>query len=99
MAMIPLTAPVGPITRPQNTGVDPVNAGARFQMELARQVAETEQTIEAGDAAVKTMVASQGESLHETMIALEEADLSLRLTLGIGQRLVRAYQEISHIQV
>jgi flagellar hook-basal body complex protein FliE len=38
-------------------------------------------------------------SLHETMIALEKADISFRTMLQVRNKLLEAYQEIMRIQV
>ena len=45
------------------------------------------------------MVETQGANLHEAMIALSRAEIALRVTTKIGQKLVGAYQEISRMQI
>lgn len=36
--------------------------------------------------------------IHETMIALQKADISMRLFLAIRSKAVEAYKEITHMQ-
>jgi len=36
--------------------------------------------------------------IHETMIALQKADLSMRLLLAIRNKAIEAYKEITHMQ-
>jgi flagellar hook-basal body complex protein FliE len=51
------------------------------------------------DAAVRAFALGQAPSVHDTMIAMEKADLSLRLTTKVRNKVVEAYQEIMRMQV
>jgi flagellar hook-basal body complex protein FliE len=51
------------------------------------------------DAAVRAFALGQAPSVHDTMIATEKADLSLRLTMKVRNKVVEAYQEIMRMQV
>jgi len=51
------------------------------------------------DRQVQQMVSTQGANIHETMLALSRADVTLRLTVRAGSKLVQAYQEISRMQI
>lgn len=62
-----------------------IESANRSQLEANRQV--------------ETLVQTQGANMHETMIALSRADITLRLTLKVGQKLVQAYQEVSRMNV
>lgn len=53
---------------------------------------------EAGDAA-RAFVVGQAPSIHDTMIALEKADISLRFLTQVRNKVVEAYQEIMRMQV
>lgn len=53
---------------------------------------------EANEAAAK-LAAGQPVELHDVMIAMEQADLSLRMVLQVRNKLVEAYQEIQRMQV
>jgi flagellar hook-basal body complex protein FliE len=48
--------------------------------------------------AVASMVEGQGD-VHEAMIALQRADLTLQLSVQIRNKLVQAYQEIMRMPV
>ncbi len=74
-------------------------AAQDFQEVLKAGVQRANQQVQAGDQAVEEMVQTQGANLHETMIALEKADIATRLTAKVGQKLVQAYKEISQMQV
>jgi flagellar hook-basal body complex protein FliE len=71
----------------------------KFAQALGAEVQKVNETLIAADTTVNQLVESQGANIHETMIALDKADIAVRLTNKIGQKLVQAYKEISQMQV
>jgi len=53
----------------------------------------------AADDKIEEFATSPDKDIHGTMIALQKADLSLRLFLQIRSKLTAAYQEIMRMQV
>jgi flagellar hook-basal body complex protein FliE len=53
---------------------------------------------ESNEAMVR-LSAGEPVELHDVMIAMEQADLSLRLALQVRNKLVEAYQEVQRMQV
>jgi len=53
----------------------------------------------AADAAVTRLQTGQSESLHEVTIAMEKADISLRLATQMRNKALDAYNEIMRMQV
>lgn len=51
------------------------------------------------DLAMERVATGDAEDLHEAIIAVEKADIALRLTAQVTQRAVEAYKEISRMQV
>ena len=51
------------------------------------------------DTAARGFALGQAPSVHDAMIAMEKADLSLRLTMKVRNKVVEAYQEIMRMQV
>ena len=49
--------------------------------------------------AVDALVTGQSQDLHQTMVALQQADVSFQLMMQIGNKLVTAYEEIQRMQV
>ena len=45
------------------------------------------------------MLTADNKDIHGTMIALEKADISMRLMLQIRNKLVSAYEEVMRMQV
>lgn len=51
------------------------------------------------DEAIKKVLNGETQNIHETMIALQKADVSFKLMLEVRNRLLEAYQEIMRTQV
>lgn len=48
---------------------------------------------------MKALAVGDEKNVHETMLAIEKADLSFRLLLQVRNKLLGAYQEIMRLQV
>ena len=51
------------------------------------------------DDAIKKFASGETKNIHETMLAMQKADISFRLMMQIRNKLVEAYQEVMRIQV
>lgn len=51
------------------------------------------------DQSIATYLSGKQENLHETMIQLEKADVSLRLLVNVRNKAVDAYREIMRMQI
>ncbi|MEA3401039.1 MAG: flagellar hook-basal body complex protein FliE [Armatimonadota bacterium] len=96
-AAMPLSGP-RPLAQPARpVETDAVGGGfATLLREALHRVNESQQ---AADLAVERVATGRAEDLHEAVIALEKADLTLRLTAQVTQRAVEAYKEISRMQL
>ncbi len=54
---------------------------------------------QAADDKIEEFATSPDKDIHGTMIALQKADLSLRLFLQVRSKLTAAYQEIMRMQI
>jgi flagellar hook-basal body complex protein FliE len=82
----------------QPSGGVPATAASGFGESLQRVLAAAHNTSKEANAAVGRMLEGSGE-VHDAMIALQRADLSLQLTVQIRNKLVQAYQEIMRMPV
>ena len=74
-------------------------AGAQgFGDSLARLVGAAESSNAAANTAVSDMLDGRGD-VHDAMIALQRADLTLQFTVQVRNKLVQAYQEIMRMPV
>jgi flagellar hook-basal body complex protein FliE len=85
----------GPIQPSPQT---PVGNG-QFSELLTQMVAQVEQSQLQADQSVAELNGGQAKNLHEVMIAMEEADISMRLMVQVRNKVVEAYQEIMRMQI
>jgi flagellar hook-basal body complex protein FliE len=81
--------PVGPQDRPPGTS---------FGRSLAGMVGAVEAANTQANQAVGQMLDGTGD-VHEAMIALQRADLTLQFSVQVRNKLVQAYQEIMRMPV
>lgn len=54
---------------------------------------------ERADSEIQALAVGKSGDLHQTMIAMEEADVSFQMLMQVRNKIVAAYQEIMHMQV
>jgi flagellar hook-basal body complex protein FliE len=86
---IPAAGEVGPRSRAE---------GANFADELGRALGAVEQAQLDADAEANKAALGAG-NLHETAIALEKADISMRVATKVRNKLVETYQEVMRMSV
>ena len=70
-----------------------------FGTVLRESLGEVNQLQAKADEAVEALATGKGISLHDTMIALEKADLSFRLMMEVRNKIVQAYREVLSMQI
>jgi flagellar hook-basal body complex protein FliE len=70
-----------------------------FEGVLGRMVEEVNSRQLAAADQVQGLLSGQNVSLHETMIAMEEASLSFQLMVEVRNKLLESYQELMRMQV
>lgn len=81
-----------------NRTPDPAG-GKGFMQFLEQAVGDVNKSQLEADHAIEQLQSGQGVDLHEVMISMEEADISLRLMVQMRNKLVESYQEIMRMQV
>jgi flagellar hook-basal body complex protein FliE len=66
---------------------------------LTNLVTQTNEQQQNADQAIQQLHAGGEKNLHEAMIAMEKADISLRYTIQVRNKAIEAYQEIMRMQV
>jgi flagellar hook-basal body complex protein FliE len=79
-------------------GTAATGSGAGFADALGRVVEAVESTENQANTAVTGMLNGQTD-VHDAMIALQRADLTLQFSVQIRNKLVQAYQEIMRMPV
>ena len=89
-----LTTRLPSLDRPMGQGA----GGAGFAESLGRLVSSVESTGADANQAVSQMLDGTGD-VHDAMIALQRADMTLQLTVQVRNKLVNAYQEIMRMPI
>ncbi len=87
-----------PSITPGTTPAPAAPAASGFGDALAKMVESVSDSQSSANQAVGAMLEGSGE-VHEAMIALQRAELSLNLTVQVRNKLVSAYQEIMRMPV
>jgi flagellar hook-basal body complex protein FliE len=66
---------------------------------LRSAIAQVNQAQNGADNAAREFAIGEAKSIHDTMITLEKADLSLRLMMQVRNKVVEAYQEVMRMQI
>ena len=80
-------------SRPANTGG---NNG--FVDALKQQVEQVDNMQKAADVSINDLASGRRKNLHETMIAVEQADISFRMLMAVRGKVINAYQEVMRMQ-
>ncbi len=95
-----------PIQGIQLTTVQPADkkseankAERNFGTMLSGLVEDVQQQQQAADQAIQQVHAGNAKNLHEAMIAMEQADISIRFMVQVRNKAMDAYQEIMRMQV
>ncbi|MGO9259694.1 MAG: flagellar hook-basal body complex protein FliE [Bryobacteraceae bacterium] len=92
----PISAPV--LAEPLSQAAQPA-AGASFQDAFASAVQSVESFGQNANASVERLLSGEGEELHTTILATQQAELSFDLFMQMRNKVVSAYQEIMRMQM
>ncbi|HSL38844.1 MAG TPA: flagellar hook-basal body complex protein FliE [Desulforhopalus sp.] len=70
-----------------------------FGESLQNMLASVNEAQLGGDQAIERLQSGGVQNLHEVMIAVEEAEVSLRMLVQMRNRAVTAYEEIMRMQI
>ena len=73
--------------------------GASFGEILKDAVHEVDALQKQADESIEKLATGQSGSIHETLIAMQRAELSMRTLIAIRSKVITAYQEIMRMQV
>jgi flagellar hook-basal body complex protein FliE len=89
---------IGPLDPPPVLPPAARPARAGFGAALSRALASVEGLQQQGDQNAERLARGAG-NLHETALALEKADVAMRVAVKVRNRFVDAYQEIMRMPV
>lgn len=83
-------------------GVTPTAAGAQgnnFMDVLKSSMDKVNVNQTQADQAVRELVSGRSKNIHETLLAVERADSSLKLMMQVRNKILEAYKEVMRMQV
>lgn len=72
--------------------------GLDFVETLKDAIESTNTMVKASEQAALALSSGRAPNIHETMIALQKADISVRLVVGATNKLLEAYKELSNLR-
>ncbi len=84
------------INAPSSTGE---SKGSSFFDALQNSMESANKDQLEADASVKDLIAGKTKNIHETMLQLQKADLSLKTMMQVRNKILEAYKEIMKMQV
>jgi flagellar hook-basal body complex protein FliE len=102
LSEISVLLPVLPV--PLQEGRAAKKAGAfelasSFREVLAQQFKALNESQKQADALAVKYLTGEVQDLHQVILALEQANLSLQLAMQVRNKVIEAYQEISRMQI
>ncbi|MFZ0612264.1 MAG: flagellar hook-basal body complex protein FliE [Desulfobacterales bacterium] len=91
-----------PPVRTMGAAGQPPTAGSSapsFGEAMREMFDSTNRLQERADSEIQALAVGKSGDLHQTMIAMEEADVSFQMLMQVRNKIVAAYQEIMHMQV
>ena len=77
----------------------PEEEGKAFGEVLKSAITEVNQLKNKADQAVQELATGKKKDIHQTMIALEKAEVSFQLMMQVRNKIIAAYEEIMRMQV
>ncbi len=74
-------------------------ATGSFGHVLGDAIAQVNSLQEQASSSIAALATGDKASLHDTMIAMEQADVSFRMMMQVRNKIVEAYQEIMRMQI
>ena len=89
-----------PLEMPAAPGVTPgATPGASFGKILKDSLAQVNQLQHEADGAIESLATGGTATLHDTMLAVQKAELSFKLMMQVRNKIVEAYQEVVRMGV
>ncbi|MFN3201716.1 MAG: flagellar hook-basal body complex protein FliE [Bradymonadia bacterium] len=79
--------------------INPGSTGKPFAEFLSEQIDTVNQAQIDADTAVAAVATGKSKNLHEMMIALEKADISLKALTKVRSKVIEAYQEVMRMNL
>tara|TARA_Y100000296_G_C5177696_1_gene261128 strand:+ start:1518 stop:1877 length:360 start_codon:yes stop_codon:yes gene_type:complete len=83
----------------EGTKLSPTEKNKSFSELLATQIMDVNSLQKEADVAVQKLVSGKSKNLHETMLAVEKAEIAFKTMNQIRTKVIEAYREVMRMQV
>ncbi len=83
----------------EKTGATKVQGTTSFADVLKDSISKVGELEKEADSEVQKLAKMETQDIHNTMIAVEKADLSFQMMMQIRNKIINAYEEIMRMQV
>ncbi len=99
--MNPINMPIGstpiPLTQPDSHPV--AKAESDFSKMIKSTIDQATKAEQQSNTAIDKLNSGEAKNLHEVMIAVEEADISLKMLVQFRNKALQAYDDIMRLQI
>lgn len=95
MNTTPIRSALLPATKPEaSQGAEP-----GFKEALVKSIKEVNELQQNAHKAMEELATGKTSNIHETMIAIQKAEISFKMMMQVRTKILNAYQEIMRMQV
>jgi len=99
MNILPVNNPTAQIFNGPSDGRSVTQTEQNFSDFIKSTISQVNESQAEGDLAVQKLHSGEAQNLHDVMISVEQADISLRMLVQVRNKAIQAYEEIMRMQI
>ncbi|MEE4164715.1 MAG: flagellar hook-basal body complex protein FliE [Desulfocapsaceae bacterium] len=99
MNIIPVNNPTPAAGNNSVNGASVSQAEHNFSDFIKSTISQVNESQVDGDQAIQKLHSGEAQNLHNVMISVEQADISLRMLVQVRNKAIQAYEEIMRMQI
>jgi len=99
MNILPVNNPTPQVISDQSDRQSVAQAEQNFSDFIKSTISEVNQSQTESDLSIQKLHSGEAQNLHDVMISVEQADISLRMLVQVRNKAIQAYEEIMRMQI
>ena len=99
MNILPVNNPTPPVNTGSTNGAAIAQTEQNFSDFIKSTINQVNESQAQGDLSIQKLHNGEAQNLHDVMISVEQADISLRMLVQIRNKAIQAYEEIMRMQI
>lgn len=99
MNILPVNNPTPQIINDQSEPHSVAQTEQNFSDFIKSTISQVSQSQTESDLSIQKLHSGEAQNLHDVMISVEQADISLRMLVQIRNKAIQAYEEIMRMQI